>query len=174
VASVPRYIVSLDSDLPLTEGSRQRVWLKDQLEHLPAGTRYVIVSLHHPPVADGIVGDHSHDARPNEQALASLLEATQPKTRAAFVVIAGHIHNYERFVENGVVYLVSGGGGAHPYPVERTAKDFYQDASFPNFHYVRFEFDGRALHAVMYRLADPAAEKPVFEKKDSFDVPLRK
>lgn len=166
-------ILSVDSDLPLTEGSRQQLWVKDQIEHLPATTKYVFVSLHHPPVADGIANNPSHDARPNEQALAALLEAMQPNTHAAFVVIAGHIHNYERFNQNGVIYLVSGGGGAHPYPVNRTPRDFYQDPSFPNFHYVRFEFDGKTLHATMVRLADPAASTPVWEKKDTFDVPQR-
>ncbi len=166
-------ILSVDSDLPLTEGSRQQMWVKDQLDHLPASTQYVFVSLHHPPIADSIVDTHSHDARPNEQALAALLEARQPSTHAAFVVIAGHIHNYERFNQNGVIYLVSGGGGARPYPVSRTPRDLYQDPAFPNFHYVRFDFDGKALHATMVRLADPGASKPVWEKKDKFDVPLR-
>jgi len=51
-----------------------------------------------------------------------------------FVVIAGHIHNYERFERNGVVYLVSGGEGRRRYPVERTPADAYQDSSFPNYH----------------------------------------
>ena len=31
-----------------------------------------------------------------------------------FVVAAGHVHNYERFFQDGIVYLVSGGGGAKP------------------------------------------------------------
>lgn len=167
------YVLSLDSDLPLVPGSRQRAWLQDQIEHLPAGTQYVFVSLHHPPVADGIVNDHSHDTRPNEQSLADYLEGVQPKLQAAIIVIAGHIHNYERFEQNGVPYLVSGGGGAHPYPVVRTARDLYQGPSFPNFHYVRFEFDGHALHAVMYRLENPGAATPHWEKRDVFDVPLR-
>jgi acid phosphatase type 7 len=167
------YIITLDSDLPLVEGSRQQRWLKDQLEHLPSKTQYVFFSLHHPPVADSIVNDHSHDVRPNEQALASYLEKAQPKSHTAFIVIAGHIHNYQRFTQNGVIYLVSGGGGAKPYPVARTAADLYQDPSFPNFHYIRFDFDGHTLHAVMHRLADPAANQPVWQDKDSFDVPLR-
>ena len=56
---------------------------------------------------------------------------------AGVLVSAGHIHNYERNVQDDVVYLVSGGGGAHPYPVERTPNDLYQDNGFPNFHYVK-------------------------------------
>jgi len=70
--------------------------------------------------------------RPNEMALASLLEANR-KSRVKFVVIAGHIHNYERFrAERRLSTLVSGGGGATPYPVERNPRrTLIQDSSFP-------------------------------------------
>ena len=74
VAMPHAYVISLDSNLSLLEGSRQQRWLLDQLEHLPEETLFVFLSLHHPPVADSIEGDHSHDVRPNERALAVLLE----------------------------------------------------------------------------------------------------
>src|SRR5882757_5360595 len=35
VAFGDQYLIALDSDLPLTEGSRQQLWLADQLQHLP-------------------------------------------------------------------------------------------------------------------------------------------
>ena len=173
VAFGEQYLITLDSDLPLTEGSRQQMWLADQLQHLPAKTRFVFFSLHHPPVADSIEGTDSHDVRPNERALANFLESRQPASRAQFIVIAGHIHNYQRFQQNGIVYLVSGGGGAKPHPIARTAADLYKDPSFPDYHYIRFDFDGHELHAGMHRLADPKAEKPVWEAKDSFTIPMK-
>jgi hypothetical protein len=83
-------------------------------------------------------------------------------------VIAGHIHNYERFQQDGVTYLVSGGGGAVPYPVERTPADAYQDPSFPNYHYLKFVLAGDILNGTMYRLADPRTTK--WEIKDTFEV----
>lgn len=165
------YVITVDSNLPLTDGSRQQAWVLDQLAHLPDGTKFVFVSLHHPPVADSILNDHSHDVRPNERALAGVLErqaAAVPGVKV--VVIAGHIHNYQRFLQNGVVYLVSGGGGARPYPVARTAADLYQDAGFPNYHYVKFECDGKDLKATMYRVQDPGAAAAVWEAKDTFVV----
>jgi 3',5'-cyclic AMP phosphodiesterase CpdA len=109
VAFGEQYIIALDSDLPLTNGSRQQLWLADQLDHLPANTRYVFFSLHHPPVADSIEGN-SHDVRPNEEALADFLAKEAPASRAQFIVIAGRIHNYQRFSQDGITYLVSGGG----------------------------------------------------------------
>ena len=167
------YIIALDSDLPLTEGSRQQLWLADQLHHLPAKTRYVFFSLHHPPVADSIEGSHSHDVRPNEKALAAFLAKEAPASRAQFIVIAGHIHNYQRFSQDGITYLVSGGGGAKPYPVVRTPADLYKDPSFPNYHYLLFHFDGKQITAVMYRLADPKADKLIWETKDTFTIPMK-
>jgi hypothetical protein len=173
VAFGEQYIIALDSDLPLTEGSRQQLWLADQFHHLPTNTQYVFVSLHHPPVADSIEGTHSHDVRPNEKALADFLAKEAPASRAQLIVIAGHIHNYQRFSQDGITYLVSGGGGAKPYPIARTSADLYQDPSFPNYHYILFHFDGRQINAAMYRLADPKANKPVWEKKDTFTIPLK-
>jgi 3',5'-cyclic AMP phosphodiesterase CpdA len=173
VAFGDQYLITLDSDLPLTAGSRQQEWLADQLEHLPARTQFVFLSLHHPPVADPLAADHSHDVRDNERALASFLGSRAPSLPAQLIVIAGHIHNYQRFAQDGIVYLVSGGGGATPHPVKRSARDLYQDASFPNFHYIRFQFDGEQLHATMFRLADPEAATPVWEPKDTFTIQPR-
>ena len=89
---------------------------------------------------------------------------------ASIVVIAGHIHNYERAQLDGVTYLVSGGGGAHPYFVERTPQDLYQDPNFPNFHYIKFELGSTELKATMYRLADPTAKEAIWQDKDHFVI----
>ena len=164
------YILSLDSNLSLLESSRQHQWLEDQLDHIPATTQFVFVSLHHPPVADSIENNNSHDVRPNELALAQLLEKRAAVSPAKFIVIAGHIHNYQRFLERGVIYLVSGGGGAKPHPIARTAADQYQDAGFPNYHYLKFTCNGNGLSAEMYRLQNPEGNSPVWEIKDRFVV----
>jgi hypothetical protein len=160
------YFITVDSNLDLKAGGPQSAWVAKQLEGLPKGTKYVFVSLHHPPVADGIVGDSSHNVRPNENALAQQLEAAAKQISAKIIVIAGHIHNYERFERGSVVYLVSGGGGARPYPVERTSGDLFQDPVFPIYHYVKFVSEHGALKATMYRLDD----KGGFEAKDNFMV----
>lgn len=167
------YIVTVDSNLSLLPGSRQRAWLDDQLAHLPAATRYLFVSLHHPPVADSILNNHSHDVRPNEHELALLLEKTAANSKAQIIVAAGHIHNYERFFENGVTYLVSGGGGAKPVPIARTAADKYQSETFPNYHYVKFTFDGHQLQATMIRVKNPESATPEWETGDQFTIPVK-
>jgi hypothetical protein len=144
----------------------QSAWVAKQLEGMPKETKYVFVSLHHPPMADPVVGDPSHNVRPNENALARQLEAAAQRTKAKIVVIAGHIHAYQRFQRNGVIYLVSGGGGAKQYKIQRSPGDLYQDNVFPNFHYVKFVSQAGALKATMYRLDDKGA----FVPGDSFVV----
>ncbi|HEY2146141.1 MAG TPA: hypothetical protein VGH12_08740 [Steroidobacteraceae bacterium] len=75
---------------------------------------------------------------------------------------------------DGVTYLVSGGGGATPYDVDRTASDRYQSTDFPNYHYVRFELRGQTLIGEMIRLDDYAAPSPAkWRVRDRFEISLR-
>ena len=116
------------------------------------------------------MGIASHNGRPNEHALAEFLAKAPEKSRVRFIVAAGHIHNYERFLQDGIVYLVSGGGGADPRPIVRGPADLYQDSGFPNYHYVRFVQDGEDLTATMVRVADPDAATPAWQEKDHFEI----
>jgi hypothetical protein len=165
------YIIALDSDTYLTKGSQQLNWLNEQLGNLPKTTRFVFITLHHPPVADFQTRINvSHNPRPNEIALRDDLEAMAPHIKAKIIVSAGHIHNYERFSQGGVTFLVAGGGAASPVEVERAPDDLYQDNSFPNYHYVEFSLKGNTLEGKMFRLADPKADTPSWELKDSFSI----
>jgi calcineurin-like phosphoesterase family protein len=164
------YAIALDSDTSLLPGSDQRQWLEAQISSLPASVRFVLITMHHPPVADIQKNFNvDHNPRPNEISLADYLKTAAATSRAKFLVSAGHIHNYERAVQDDVVYLVAGGGGAHPYPVERTPSDLYQDTGFPNFHYVKFVLEGDTLKGTMYRL-DLDAATPAWQEKDTFQV----
>jgi hypothetical protein len=166
------YVLNPDSDSSLLRGSEQIAWLEAQLAGLPATVRFVFFNLHHPPVVDVQKnGDASHNGRPNERALAKILAKAPQKSRACFIVAAGHIHNYERFFQDGIVFLVSGGGGAKPRPIVRGPADLYQDSAFPNYHYVRFVQEGEDLMGTMIRLADPDAAAPAWQEKDHFTVP---
>jgi 3',5'-cyclic AMP phosphodiesterase CpdA len=166
------YVLTVDSDLPLTAGSVQSLWVADQLANLPSQVRYVFISLHHPPMADPMLGNLMPGVRPNEKAFAEQLEAAAAHLSAKLIVVAGHVHAYERFERNGVVYLVSGGGGARQfqYSINRTQADLYQDNVFPNFHYIKFVSEQGALRATTYRLA----ESGNFVVSDSFTVTAAK
>jgi len=159
---------------PLTIGSPQRSWLEHEIETLPPEIDFLIVVLHHPPVAD--IQNRvrvDHNPRPNELALAEYLKETAASMRARMVVVAGHIHNYERFLQDDVVYLVSGGGGAVPYEVDRTPPDLFKAIDFPNYHYVKLTILNGELKGEMYRLDEASAPSPHFTVKDRFELSTR-
>lgn len=165
------YTIALDSDTSLLEGSDQQKWLDLQLKGLPKETKFVFISMHHPPVADFQTKINvSHNPRPNEIALRDYLERVVPQLHAKIIVCAGHIHNYKRFLRGDVTYLVSGGGGASPVRVDRAPEDLYQSNDFPNYHYVKFVLDGDTLRAKMYRLASIDSGTPSWEDRDDFVI----
>jgi hypothetical protein len=165
------YVISLDSTSPLLAGSEQAKWLDRQIDAMDGSIDFLVITLHHPPVADVqklLLVDHN--PRPNEMALRDYLADKAKKIHARILVSAGHIHNYERHEQANITYLVSGGGGAFPYIVERTPDDLYQGKEFPNYHYLKFVLEGRELKGTMYRAADPDNPNSAFEIKDAFSI----
>ena len=161
-------IFVLDSNSADGPGSQQWQWLEQGLAALPPDVDFVLVALHHPPLThshnDALGGGHS--VRPQEKELASLLEKYQHGMRARIIVLAGHVHNYERYKRNGVTYLVSGGGGATPYVVPRSADDFYRDAG-PTYHICTFTLNHNELRFQMLKLS-LSGRKANWAVRDSF------
>ena len=94
-----------------------------------------------------------HEARHEEKDLAAYLENKQKESHAKFLVIGGHNHNYERYEHNGVMYIVSGGGGATPYMPHRDPNDFYQGVG-PTYHYCLVTMEPGKLNFEMYKLTE--------------------
>jgi len=93
--------IILDTNERLTPGSAQYQWLEQHLAenaHIP-----VFIVLHHPVFSSGWHGDGL--------GLGLFLPALFERfsVRAVF---AGHDHNYERSLFNGIYYITTGGGGA--------------------------------------------------------------
>ncbi len=95
------HFFALDSDPNEPDGytatSVQALWLRDKLA--AATERWKIVYLHHSPYSSGEHGG-----------LTDLRWAF--KEWGASIVIAGHEHDYERLLVNGLPYIVNGLGGA--------------------------------------------------------------
>lgn len=163
-------LLVLDSSLDEISGP-QGQWLTGKLDTLPADVDFVILVLHHPPYtssSDAKKYGGGHSARPREQELARMLEARQQNMRARIVVFSGHVHNYERHQHGGVTYFVSGGAGAHAYPIERAPGDPFQSKEI-NYHYLLAEVDRGKLTVTMNRL-DLSTGKQVWTQPDSVTI----
>jgi len=163
-------ILALDSSLEEVSGPEGQ-WLADKLDHVPSDVDFVFLMFHHPPYSsssDSKAFGGGHSARSTEQALAKMLEERQAHARFRIVVFSGHVHNYERHEHGGVTYFVSGGGGAHAYPIERAASDPFQ-SKLVNYHYLLVEVDGKQLTVTMNRL-DLTSGKAVWTQPDSVKI----
>lgn len=144
----------LDSALDETSGP-QGEWLKRKFQTLPPDVTFVFIVLHHPPYTASsdlaVLHGGGHSARAQEKRLAEWLEAEQQRMNAAVIVFSGHVHNYERHEHGGVTYFVTGGGGAHPYHINR-AEDDPLRAFDVNYHYLLAEVNNDSVKVVMKRL----------------------
>jgi hypothetical protein len=165
------YVLVLDSTARMMAPGTMETWIDAQFAHLPADTRFVFVLLHHPLIADVQSQFIANIPGPEESRLRAHLEALAPSLHAKIVVISGHLHNYERFEHGGISYIISGGGGAEPYPVlVRGSQDLYRDRSYPNYHYLTFDIHGDQADVTMHRVADPDAANLSLEIKDRFTL----
>ena len=155
----------LDSALDETSGP-QGDWLQQQFEALSPEIDFIFVLVHHPPYTrSGKISGGGHSARPREIALAQWLENRQQSMRPKIVVIAGHVHNYERYSYGGVTYIVSGGGGATPYVIPREPNDAYQLPG-PAYSYCLIKVSRAQMTLEMKRL-DMVDDKAVWSTGDS-------
>jgi len=163
-------ILVLDSSLDETTGP-QGDWLRAKLDHVPSDVGFVLVMDHHPPYtssSDGMKFGGGHSARAKEQALAKALEARQAEAPYRMVFFSGHVHNYERHEHGGITYFVSGGGGAHAYPIERAPGDPFQSKEI-NYHYLLVEADHEQLNITMKRVSF-TGDAPVWTSPDSVRI----
>lgn len=164
-------VISLDCTQSSAASSPQGRWFAAQLDRLPRQIEFLFILFHTPWLADRQSQIFVGIPTPQALALRNILEARLNRIRAKVVVMNGHIHNYERFERQGVEYVVSGGGGAEPYPLlYRGHADLYQDTGFPVYHYLTLEISQHQLHAVMWKVKDPDAATLSVEKKDEFTM----
>ncbi|HEY0760065.1 MAG TPA: sulfur carrier protein ThiS [Acidisarcina sp.] len=165
------YLIVLDSFWAPVPGTAQRQWLESQLANLPATADFVFFLSHMPLVTDIQTQMAVSLPTPDQIELRNYIEGQSQHSHAKFVVVNGHIHNYERYERKGVSYIVTGGGGAKPYPVMvRANDDLYQQPGFPNFHYLVIEVHGKHAKVTMNRIIDPQAELLKSEVRETFTL----
>jgi len=167
----PVEVLSLDENQNVSAHSEQGRWFVAQLEHLPRSVEFLMILYHLPWVAD--TQTQLVASLPTKDAieLRTVLEAHVNRMHAKVLVFNGHIHNYERFERHDVEYIITGGGGAVPYPILfRGIHDLYRDKGFPVYHYLTLEVRDHQLHGVMWKVIDPDANNLNVEQKDVFTV----
>ena len=80
-----------------------------------------------------------------------MLEERQAHAAFRIIVFSGHVHNYERHEHGGITYFVSGGGGAHAYPIQRMPDDPFQSKEV-NYHYLSVEVGSQQVTITMNRV----------------------
>ncbi len=153
------HFVVLDTNQSYTTGSSQYDWLVNDLQ--ATARPWKIVSFHHPAYSSG-----AHSSTSAVQAhLVPVFE-----TYGVDVVFNGHDHHYERTCpilsdacttpqDGGVVYYVTGGGGAPLYPA---LSSWFTAYVASRNHFVEVEVDDCRL-----RLDAVATNGSVF---DSYDI----
>lgn len=165
-------ILTLDSSLD-QPGGEEMQWFDKQLTSIPPDVNFVIVQLHHPPItrSSSKMPGGGHSPRTREQDMAGFIEARQAKSRARFIVVAGHVHNYERYEHGGVMYITTGGGGATPYMIPRQQNDFYKDEG-PTYHFCHFDVGRNTLSMRMMKL-ELQGDKAQWQQRDSFQITVK-
>jgi 3',5'-cyclic AMP phosphodiesterase CpdA len=135
----------LDSDIANfanTEAGRQAFWKQetDWLEEDLAKNQkaeFRFVAAHHPPLT--AVSERQGN-NPHMTALMPVFEKYH--VTAAFF---GHDHTYQHYLKNGVHYVITGGGGAPLYDVDKPPQDItIKVASIENF--VRVHVNGKVAN----------------------------
>ena len=130
----PLAIVVVDTnldDLPSAAVEEECAWYLARLAAFDAdpAVRGVFVVGHHPPQTNATV--HGPSAAVRARFLEPLKRSAKGKA-----IFSGHVHAYERFLEDGVHLVVSGGGGAPRMQVREglRAPDLFQGPPVRPFH----------------------------------------
>jgi hypothetical protein len=139
------WMFSLNTEIDLAPGSDQADWLEQQLADAAGqpGYRFGIVYLHRPMIT---LADYSQ-LRTEREHFAPLFEQ-----HGVVLVLQGHVHGYERFVDGSVTYVTTGGGGGalHDLDVridDRPEEAALRQASAESYQSILFDVDATSLRA---------------------------
>lgn len=132
--------IFLDSEADGSVSPEQWTWLRAELAR-PATQRaaFRVVCFHKPPWSQFWNGG-GHTQEP------FVINEWVPlfRTRGVDLVICGHEHAYTRGSTNGVIYVVSGGGGG-TIDTERVASWGHIKVEYTKYHFDILRVDGRQL-----------------------------
>jgi 3',5'-cyclic AMP phosphodiesterase CpdA len=132
------HFVVLDSNWAIGVGSDQYNWLVNDLANSTGD--FNVVLLHHP-----IYSVTREDTYYGELQAILVPVFQQNNVR---IVFSGHEHNYERFYDAGIYYIVTGGGGAPLY--DKTLDNPLLQVFQMLHHYCFATYDGESFAVKVY------------------------
>jgi predicted phosphodiesterase len=122
--------IALNTSASFGTESSQYAWLVEELQsEETTSAAWQIVFFHHPVFSSGVEYFAAGDM---EELFPPLFEQY-----GVDIVFSGHEHNYERSEKNGVIYVVTGGGGAPLYghAEDPLAQNPYSLVRFTDYHH---------------------------------------
>jgi predicted phosphodiesterase len=115
--------------------AEQTKWLEDELQ-ASQNAEFRVLVAHHPPFS---AVSNRQGSNPEMRALVPMFEKYHVS-----IAFFGHDHNYQRNLQNGINYVISGGGGAPLYDVSKPDPATSQKAiSVENF--VKVSVEGKVM-----------------------------
>ncbi len=150
-------IIILDSNFSALQQEKieeEIRWYNCKLEELEKSDNvdYIIVCCHHPPFTNSKV------IRPSKDVTKSFVQPFIRFTKTA-IFFSGHCHSYEKFIEQGKYFIVSGGGGGPRHklkinPQKQRFKDYFRGESLRFFHFCEAEINEQCLLLTIIKLND--------------------
>ena len=136
-------VITLDSCTDFDDGSEQYQWLVAELER-HRDVRWKFLVIHHPVYTSGNHGAVDKNGVPKERPirLAQKLVPSLADKYGITAVFSGHDHTYERSVRDGVLYIVTGGGGAPTYGEPNAKSNPYRKVFYAGLNYCVVTVDG--------------------------------
>ena len=141
--------------------SDERHWIDGELAKADNEQNLVwrIVIVHQGPWSSSLHGNNSRLWN------AGMLDVF--KAHHVDLIISGHDHVYERGESQGLLYVVSGGGGAPLYPVGDPIKSTRKGES--TYHYIEAKIDGDAFSMTAKRVDGSLLDTCGFKKGGGWD-----
>lgn len=157
-------LLSLDSNEKWERDDAQHRWLRDELARARDDSRieWIFAFMHHGPISSGRHGNHER--------MAALEIGETLREAGVDLVFSGHDHMYERGDAGGLKYVVSGGGGAPLYRVNRRHPS--QLAFQLKHHYVRITIDGSRLEMTTVGVDGQVLERCGFDRGEPWQCSL--
>ena len=152
------YFIALDTNQPFYPLSPQHSFLVDALnDPMRLMAEWTFVYMHHPPYTEHDIGPYG--VRAIRDFLVPVFES-----HGVDMVMAGHVHCYERGFLNGVYYITSGGGGGS---LREWRRDYsHIDIAESLHHFARIDLRGSELEITAIDRHGRVFDKYIIEKAE--------